>query len=248
MKIAILSDIHGNLPALEAALSLCRAEGVDHYLCLGDVAIFGPQPSACVASLQQLPARFVMGNTDAYAVKPYPLEERDEHSRYFNLVESWTAAQLSGDDKAFIASFQPTAMVELTASTSLLAYHGSPLSFNDPIRPDTPSETLDHYFTNQAHAFLAGGHVHLQFQRPYQGSILFNPGSVGLPIRRKPGSAKFCNPTYAEFAILDTRYAFPSLTFYRAPYALADLVAAVRASAMPAQEWWLRDWEESAGN
>ena len=244
MEYAILSDIHGNLPALNAALAECESAAVEQYLCLGDVAMFGPQPSECVARLRQLDGQFIMGNTDEYALDPFPLEWRNEESKYFNAIESWSAAQMTAEDKAFIKTFAPHLTIELSASHSLLAYHGSPLSFNDPIKPETPWETLDPYFAGQSHTFLAGGHVHLQFQRPFHDMILFNPGSVGLPIRRKPGSTQYFNPAYAEFAILDTDGAFPGLSFQRAPYPLAELVAAVEASEMPEKEWWLSDWEQ----
>ena len=244
MKIGVLSDIHGNLPALEAALDQMAAQGVDSYVCLGDVAVFGPQPSACVAKLRGLNCQFVMGNTDAYALDPYPLEERNADSKYFNLVESWTAEQLSISDKKFIAAFAPTQEVALSSALSLLAYHGSPASFNDPIRPTTPLATLDGFFGEQDHAFLAGGHVHLQFMRPYRGTFLFNPGSVGLPIKQQPAGNQFKNPAYAEYAILSVDSDQPTLAFHRAPYSLEKLIVSARVSGMPAVEWWLKDWVE----
>ena len=64
-KIAIISDIHGNLPALEAALAEIAAEGIERIICLGDVATLGPQPRAVIARLRALGCPVVMGNTDA---------------------------------------------------------------------------------------------------------------------------------------------------------------------------------------
>ena len=70
-KLTILADIHGNLPALEAALAEIAAEGVEHVVCLGDVAMLGSQPHEVIARLRALGCPVVMGNTDAIADLPH---------------------------------------------------------------------------------------------------------------------------------------------------------------------------------
>ncbi|HEX5442031.1 MAG TPA: metallophosphoesterase family protein, partial [Ktedonobacterales bacterium] len=73
-KIAIIADIHGNLPALEAVLAAVAAEGVERIVCLGDVATLGPQPREVIARLRTLGCPVVMGNTDAILLAPQPDE------------------------------------------------------------------------------------------------------------------------------------------------------------------------------
>lgn len=68
MRIALLSDIHGNLFALEAMLAMLTRETIDQIVCLGDVAMFGPQPCAVLARMQTVACPVVMGNTDAWAL------------------------------------------------------------------------------------------------------------------------------------------------------------------------------------
>ena len=244
MRLAIISDIHGNLPALEAALTSSAAQGVDQYVCLGDVAVFGPQPHKCVARLQTLNCRFVMGNTDAYALEPYPLPHRDDQSTLFNEVESWSAAQLTDADRDFIRGFAATQTIRLDGEMALLAFHGSPRSFNDAIRPETPRTTLDNWFSPPLPALLAGGHQHVQFCQPYQRSIFLNPGSVGMPYASS-GRSHDVNPSYAEFAIITAEQGHLDISLQRATYNLADLKKAVAASRMPAAAWWLADWVQA---
>ena len=242
MRLAIISDIHGNLPALEAALASLAAQGVDQYVCLGDVAVFGPQPRECLGRLQTLNCRFIMGNTDAYALQPYPLPHRNEESRFFNEVEAWSATQLTDADRDFISTFAATQTVQLDGDMALLAFHGSPQSFNDAIRPETARATMAEWFSPPQPALLAGGHQHVQFCQPYRDSIFLNPGSVGLPYVSRTGPSRDVNPTYAEFAIITAAQGHLDISLQRAPYALIDLQKAVAANGMPAADWWLADW------
>src|SRR5437763_11626022 len=112
-KIAILSDIHGNLPALEAALAEIAAEGIERVVCLGDVATLGPQPHEVMARLRALRCPVVMGNTDAVLlplpgdVSPPEDVWRDEDA------EAWCAAQLTADDRAYLRTFAPTITLSL---------------------------------------------------------------------------------------------------------------------------------------
>ncbi len=76
-KIAIFSDIHGNLPALEAVLAAVAGEGVERLVCLGDLATLGPQPHEVIARVRALGCPVVMGNTDATLLSP-PRRRRAE--------------------------------------------------------------------------------------------------------------------------------------------------------------------------
>ncbi len=141
MKLALISDIHGNLTALEAVLADMALARPDRVVCLGDVALDGPQPHQTVARLRALGYPTVMGNTDdkliqraarlaqkagrkarktsgAQAVvsedpsEPEPPAELDDHQRE-KQVKNWTARQLSADDLAYMQSFVPTLEVAL---------------------------------------------------------------------------------------------------------------------------------------
>jgi putative phosphoesterase len=242
-KLALISDMHGNLPAFEAVLEDIQLQGISQVICLGDVANFGPQPKETLERLQALACPVVMGNTDDSLLKPRTLadvKEPNEDTPFFLEVEAWCAEQLDDDDRHFVRTFQPMVVLELEA-LKLLAYHGSPKSYHDLIVAVTPEETLDGYFENTEANLYAGGHTHEQFVRRYFQARMMNPGSVGLPfIFKREGGVM--NPLFAEYAVLETT---PEVTivFKRVPYEFEKLAKAVRDSKMPYAEKWLADFE-----
>jgi diadenosine tetraphosphatase ApaH/serine/threonine PP2A family protein phosphatase len=120
MKTAILSDIHGNLEALEAVLrDIDSTGGVDRYWCLGDTVDYGPQPHQCLERVRQLGALSIIGNHDA-AVSG-KVDYRKDFSGDFVAITSWTEEHLPAEDKAFLAALP--VRIE-TAGFTLV--HGSP--------------------------------------------------------------------------------------------------------------------------
>lgn len=170
MRLALISDIHGNLTALEATLADLAQAQADRVICLGDVALDGPQPHQTVACLRALGYPTIMGNTDDKLIQraarlakkadkaqastsateldadpdpgvPEPPAELDDHQRE-KAVKNWTARQLTADDLTYLGSFTPTLEVALGAEETLLCCHGSPLSYHDRVQATTPSATL----------------------------------------------------------------------------------------------------------
>jgi predicted phosphodiesterase len=240
MRIALLSDIHGNLVALEAVLADLDSEAVDAVICLGDVVVTGPQPRQVIALLQELHWPIVMGNTDAWLLDPQPWDITDEDSERLEAVELWGASLMTGEDLAFIRTFQPTVSVDLGNSLTLLGYHGSPQSSTDIISPTTPEDELQKKLAGYHVDIMAGGHIHQQMLRSYQGSLLINPGSVGLPYQTVSGRTR--NPPWAEYALVTNQAGQVKVEFRRVPVDLAALETAVRRSSMPHAGWWLKDW------
>lgn len=241
MRLALLSDIHGNLTALEAVLAELSHEAVDLILCLGDVAIFGPQPCATLARVRDLACPVVMGNTDAWALDPQPHPFRNEETPKFNAIELWSAAQLSEAERALIRTFQPTITVALGDETSLLAYHGSPRSFHEAIVATTPEERLAEFCAGTVAPILVGGHTHEQFSRRWQERIVINPGSVGLPYERL-ADGRTRNPPWAEYALLTWEQSRLHVELRRTPVDVQQIEQTVYQSGMPYAEWWLAGW------
>src|SRR5215831_2977947 len=108
MRIAVISDIHGNCVALDAVLADVRQRSVDEMVCLGDAIQGGAQPAETVARLRELGCPVVMGNADAWlltGVETSPNETITERGR---VTREWSLAHLSPEDRAFIAAFAPT--------------------------------------------------------------------------------------------------------------------------------------------
>src|SRR3954464_9397060 len=111
MRIAVISDMHGNLVSLDAVLTEIRASSVDQIICLGDCVQGGPQPAQVVARLRELACPVVMGNAHSFLLtgEDTALEPTDPaHWEKLLAVREWTLSQLSSADRAFIAGFQPT--------------------------------------------------------------------------------------------------------------------------------------------
>jgi predicted phosphodiesterase len=159
MRIALISDIHGNCFALDAALADLRSQPVDQIICLGDALQGGAQPAETAARLRELGCPIVMGNTDARLLA----EENDtaeETTSPQREVRAWTRSQLAADDLAFIRGFQPTVEVALDGGQRLLRFHGSPTSYNDILLPSTPGEEWERLLGPYAPAIMVGGHTH----------------------------------------------------------------------------------------
>lgn len=246
MRVALISDIHGNLTALEAALADIERQGVEQMICLGDVAVLGPQPMAVIRRLGELAIPVVLGNTDHWLLNPREEQPKDDDARRQQEIELWAARQVTATERALVEAYAPRLTFDL-GGVSLLCYHGSPRNYNDQVRPETPVEQLEMYFQGCDAALLAGGHTHEAMVRRYGESVLLNPGSVGLPmIHPRPGSEKNTyNPTWAEYALLEVHAGALTISLRRVPYALDDLAAAVRASGMPHPDYYLADWSEN---
>jgi predicted phosphodiesterase len=244
MRIAIISDIHGNLVAFEAMLDDIARQRVDRIVCLGDVAAFGPQPEEVVARLREIGCPVVMGDADATLLTP-EAPATDELFRRLQEIDAWAVARLSPSDREYIAAFQPTISIALDGDATLLCYHGSPQSFKDPIRATTSDDDLTRLFAGFDARFYAGGHTHIQMLRRFGASLVLNPGSVGLAYDRVPApGATVRNPPWGEYAILTVAGSSFGVALRRVPFDVAALLRAARENGMPHADWWCAEWDE----
>src|SRR6266853_695783 len=143
MRIGLISDLHGNLLALEAVLAKLGEEEVDRLVCLGDVAV-GPWPSDTVKRVAALDCASIIGNWDAWMLDGIsPCGDSDAGRKLLEMGSFW-AAQLDEDDLAFMRQAQPELRIEVDGGKHLVFFHGSPRSYNEPILAATPTEELTH--------------------------------------------------------------------------------------------------------
>ncbi|MEJ7841568.1 MAG: metallophosphoesterase family protein [Rubrobacter sp.] len=231
MRVALISDLHGNLTALETVLADLARERPDRVLCLGDVAATGPQPRETVERLRELGCPVVMGNADAVLLAPIP-DVDDEEMRRVLEIDRWCSEQLSSDQLDFIRNFRPILNTSLDPQNELLCFHGSPGSFDDVIVATTPEDELDRMLAGHGATVMAGGHTHEQFLRWHGGTTLINPGSVGL------------DPPSAGYALVSSEDGRLGVEFRRLPLDIEEVRQAALGSAMPHAEWWAAFWEE----
>ena len=172
--LALIYDVHGNLPALDAVLADAQTQGAEAHLVGGDVALFGAWPEATVARLRELaPATWIRGNGERWTADPAAAPEPVRGATH-------AAAAALGD--ALVAEL--AALPESAAlSPTTRAWHASPVSDVRSFWPepgDDEAELLD----GVTEARLVFGHTHLPFARTSEhgGIALVNPGSVGMPL------------------------------------------------------------------
>lgn len=229
MRLAVIADIHGNLVALDAVLRAIDAGHVDRVICLGDVAATGPQPREVIARLRTIGCDCVMGNADQELLHPILDPEGEEAPRWL-AIDRWCAEQLTPDDLDYLNGFAPTVSIDLGHGRSLLAYHGSPHSFDDRIVVSTPELDLDDFLGQNDAAVFAGGHTHQPFVRTHGQALVLNPGSVGL---RPPGTS---------YALVDAGSERIDVGLHFLSLPVDDILNTARASGMPECAWWSSFW------
>ncbi len=235
VKLAIVSDIHGNAVALDAVLDDLRGAAPDAVVCLGDCIQGGPQPAEVVARLRDLRWPVVMGNADAFVLDGGGVEtERADESRRVRLHRGrdWTLSQLTSPDVAYMRTF--TATVERPLGPfRLLAFHGSPRCYDDIILPLTPDEEVRRLLEPVEGTVYAGGHTHVQFVRHLGRTFHVNPGSVGFAFRHDQSLEPVHYDPWAEYALLTAQGGALGLEFRRVPFDVRRYLEAYRKSGHP---------------
>jgi putative phosphoesterase len=170
---ALIYDVHGNLPALEAVLDDARAAGADAFLLGGDYGLFGPWPAETVEVLRAIPdATWIRGNVDRWSANP---DDAPDDPLVREAIDACRSA-LGSDTVDELA-----ALPEQLVLNGTCYCHGSPVS---DVRSFMPSAAIedDELLGDSDVQRVVFGHTHLQFVRTTQAGVeLLNPGSVGMP-------------------------------------------------------------------
>ncbi len=233
MKIAIISDMHGNCFSLEHVLDDIQRQGVDQLVCLGDTVQGGAQPAQTLARLRELRCPIVMGNADAWLLSGQETSPAETTSEQQQAVRAWSLAQLSESDQDVIRQFQPTVAISLGEDCQLLCFHGSPHSFDDIILPDTSDETVSQFMRGFNATFLSGGHTHTQQLRRVGQNWYLNPGSVSLPYNWERSKEGMKVDPWADYALLTHDSTGTGVTFRHVPLDIDELIRIMRASGRP---------------
>src|SRR5215218_2757763 len=174
MRVALLSDIHGNRVALATVLTAIEREAPNRIVCLGDIAAMGPDPVGTLDLLQSIGCPVIMGNADIELfTDPVEIAAKIENPIIRDLI-LWTQDQLDERQRAFVASFVPTLELDLGSGVRLLCFHGSPRSNTEIIAAETGLDALREAIDGSTATLLAGGHTHHQLLRRFDGQWLIN--------------------------------------------------------------------------
>jgi diadenosine tetraphosphatase ApaH/serine/threonine PP2A family protein phosphatase len=240
MRIALLSDIHSNLQALEATLAHARQQQVQHFMVLGDLVGYGANPSEVVARIQQLTeeegAEVLQGNHDTMAVQP-PAES----TTVGDATALWTHRQLSQAQRDWLQALPLTRQ-----NGEVLFVHASadqPAQWNYVYDARAATASLDAASQWPGVRYVFGGHVHnqsLYYRGSTGGLVTFKPQphvAIPVPNRRQwlgtigsVGQPRDGQPR-CMYAVLDMKRAL--LTFYRVSYDHKSAAQAIRKAGLP---------------
>jgi putative phosphoesterase len=189
MRLAVFSDVHGNLSALEAVLKDIAAESPDQIIFAGDLCLFGPRPAACLDVVRDLNCISIYGNTDEWLIDRQPPPDR------FAALAKWSYEQLSDDQLNWLGDlpFEYSISAAASRADSLLIVHANPVDVNQIIFPPEeeqearygrvrqPDEDLDQLLSGIESNTVVFGHLHIPFIRSRGQIKLFNISSTSMP-------------------------------------------------------------------
>ena len=222
--IAVFSDVHGDLPGLEAILADVDQRGVPTVICLGDLVGYGPFPNEVAALLRERAIPTVMGNYDqgiGFATGDCGCVYKTDEQRAEGAASlAWTEQAASPETRAYLRTLEDRFVLE-TPAGELLAVHGSPRRINEYLFEDRPETSLARLAEANPYRAILFGHTHIPYVREVAGTAFVNVGSGGRP---KDGDWRVC------YALIEPR--LPSdgglgVEFVRVAYDHARLEAAL---------------------
>ncbi len=194
MKLAFISDIHGNANALDAVLADIKEKNIDKIYVLGDLCYRGPEPQRSLDLVRSLNTEVIKGNADEWVVRGVKQGEVPEQAlEMMNKERDWICSQLTEESIDYLRNLP----IELTMEQYGLrihAFHATPESLFEVVLPSENEETLSSkLMSNEADLFIYA-HIHRPYIRYINGKCIMNIGSVGIP---------FDGVKRASYAIVD---------------------------------------------
>lgn len=209
-RIAVLGDIHGNLPALEAVLADLREIAPDHVVVNGDLVNRGPQSKECLDAVRAQGWPVVFGNHEEYVLKFTDGDTPAEWRTDFWLPTRRVAEQeLAAADLAYLRALPHSHVVEVPGLPPVRVVHGSPRQLNEGIGVWQSDAALCEIAAGIPETVLVGAHTHRSFERRVGERWFLNCGAVGAPFNGDPG---------AQYLVLTARGGAWQADFRSVPY------------------------------
>jgi putative phosphoesterase len=225
MKVALLGDVHANLPALEVVLEHAMQQGIGAIWNIGDFLGYGAYPDEVVKRLRHEGAINIIGNYDLKVLR-FPKKKRKWRKSKLPekyLAFQWAYENLSEDSRRYLSSLPEEIRMQV-AGKSILIIHGSPLSNEECLYPETPKKRLRKLSQVAQADIIIFGHSHQHFARLVDDVWFINTGTVGRP---DDGDPRAC------YAILQITDGIVSTYHHRVAYDVNQSVAAIRERGLP---------------
>ncbi|NHC43546.1 metallophosphoesterase family protein [Bacillus sp. MM2020_1] len=181
MKIAFISDIHGNAVALDAVLKDIEKKDVDKIYVLGDLCFRGTEPKQSLDLVRGLNTDVIKGNADEWVVRGIKKGEVPDHTlEIMNKEREWTLKQLDDEGLDYLRNLPTDLKLEFD-KIKLHGFHATPSSLFDIVLPSESDEVLNEKMMKDDVDIYIYAHIHKPFIRYINGKCLMNIGSVGLP-------------------------------------------------------------------
>ncbi len=224
MRILLLSDIHGNFPALKAIITHFREVSFDAICNCGDSLVYGPFPNETLHWLEANKVYSIVGNTDRKVKKllrgksfkkPNKPEKR--------IMYTWTANQLDLQSSTYLCSLKKSYILH-TKFSDICLYHGSPEHPNEFLFPDTELTRFRELASCCPCPVIVTGHSHMPYHKQVGDTHFINPGSVGRMFDSNPASS--C-------AVLSLNDLEMNITHYRIPYFIDETTKELGRQKLP---------------
>lgn len=177
MKIAIFSDVHGNLEALKTVLNDIKSKNVDRVVCLGDLVGYGPFPNEVIDIVRNENILNIIGNYDT-AVVNNDIKYIQDNPLNREFALSWSVKEVSDANKKYLKRL-PQDIIIVENGKVIKFVHGSTRAVNEYLLEDT--KEAKEVMSELKEDVLVCGHTHLPYIKEYENKILINDGSVGKP-------------------------------------------------------------------
>lgn len=224
MKILLISDIHGNYPALEAVSRQVHPLACEQILNCGDTTVYAPFPNETIDWLRKHKVFTIRGNTDDRVIKLLKGKDFKKPSKpEKRVMYTSTAAMLSPENITFLLELKKKKILRL-GQTFVGLFHGSPADHEELLFADTPEKRFRELAKETSCQVVITGHSHSPYHKYVDGVHFINPGSVGR---------MFDGRTEASYAVLELTAGTITVTHYRCPYDVEAVVTALQQHHLP---------------
>lgn len=226
MLIAFISDIHGNMPALRAALADIQSSGVTTVIGAGDYVGYGPFSNDVCEYLQASGMQCISGNYDRKVLSVIEggesaVAKLQKKKRQIVIA---TAEELGKNARRFLSELPPSLEVEAPGGKRALVVHGSPISDDHDILPSITARGLNAMLGDVRPDILVCGHTHIPFVKKVAATLVVNCGSTGQPVDGDP------SPSYAILSVEESKVTARVVRF---SYDVEETIGALKKSTLP---------------